>query len=280
MCRGLLATVVLVVAPHITGAQSESPRVASDSSSVAPTASAPWVTRNDLLWLGGATLATVAIAPLDHPIAREFDEPHWKNSRDLRHLAGDVAFFGSDGPFLASAIVATASAVTGATGLRRFAVHNMEAIALATIITGVGKGISGRALPGVAAKHAFSLGRGFHDSNGPFVSFPSGHTAAAFAMAATIAGEVQRTGSSRAKLVRWVSFGAATAVGVARVAQRMHWPSDLPLAAAIGTWSGDAVDVHADDNSGFGALLRGFSVAPAAGGRVFIGWTAHASAAR
>jgi membrane-associated phospholipid phosphatase len=239
-------------------------------------ATAPWVTRRDAIRLGVAAAATLSLAPLDKPIAEEFAEPHWKDNRRIHHIAGDVAFLGGSGPFVGSAAVAAAGTVVGPPALRRFAVHNMEAIALATIVNGVGKGIAGRALPGVQTKHAFEMWRGFHEGNGPFVSFPSGHTAAAFAMATTISGELKHVDSTYATLIGGIAFGAATAVGVARVVQRVHWLSDLPVAAVIGTWSGRVVQQHSKDSGRASSLLRGLFVGRDAD-RVRMGWSLRAS---
>jgi membrane-associated phospholipid phosphatase len=247
-----------------------------DSSAAVSGEPTPWVSRRDLLSLGGAIAATAALAPLDRPISQEFAEPRWKQSRRLHHIAGDVAFLGGDGPFVSSAVILAAGTAAGSPALTRFAVHNMEAIALATAITGIGKGISGRALPGVATRHAFELGRGFHDANGPFVSFPSGHTAAAFAMAATVSGELHFADSANATMISRLAFGAAAAVGVARVVQRMHWPSDLPLAVVIGTWSGRTVQAHANERGKVGAVLRGLTVGRSPGGRTQLGWSSLA----
>ncbi len=166
----------------------------------------------------------------------------------------------------------------GGSKLQRFALHNMEAIALATVLTGIGKGITGRALPDVSTNHSFQWGRGFHDANGPFVSFPSGHTAAAFAMASTVVGEFATGDSAHAGLIRRASYGLAAAVGVARVAQRVHWTSDLPLAAMIGVWSGRTVQSHAGGSGKVSALLRGLTLSPGAGGRVRLGWSGTAAA--
>jgi membrane-associated phospholipid phosphatase len=234
-----------------------------------------WATRHDGLLLGVAIVATVGLTPLDRPTEREFAEPHWQ-SHLVRDAAGRVASLGGQGPFVASAMIAGATDIAGPAGLKRFAVHNMEAIALATVVTGVAKGIAGRALPGVNTKHAFELGRGFHDANGPFVSFPSGHTAAAFAMAATISGELRHADCARATLLGDVAFGAAAAVGVARVVQRVHWLSDLPLAAAIGTWSGRVVQAHANDSGRAALILRGLSVARDPQG-LRLGWSLRAT---
>ena len=249
--------------------------LAVDSSLVIRRPPAPWVTRGDAVAFGVAAAATLGLAQLDQPILGELDEPQFRNSRQLHHIAGDVAFLGGDGPFIGSALLFAAFPSGHGDAVRHFAAHNMEAIALATVITGVAKGITGRALPGVDAKHKFEWGRGFHEGNGPFVSFPSGHTAAAFAMAATISGEISDT--TKTVLVDRIAFSTAAAVGVARVIQRVHWPSDLPLAAVIGTWSGRVVQRHSAHSGRIGGLLRGLTLAPDGSGRAEIGWSSLAA---
>ncbi|MFQ6045835.1 MAG: phosphatase PAP2 family protein [Gemmatimonadales bacterium] len=69
-------------------------------------------------------------------------------------------------------------------------------------------------------------------------SLPSGHTAAAFAVATSywlVAGEDRRTAKA-------VALGTAVGVGVLRVVARRHFPSDVVAGAALGV--GTAIVVH------------------------------------
>lgn len=66
-------------------------------------------------------------------------------------------------------------------------------------------------------------------------SFPSGHTAQAFSLASVIAESYDE---------RWVdltSYGIATLVGLARVEQGAHFPSDVLAGAIIGTVVGKSI---------------------------------------
>lgn len=60
-------------------------------------------------------------------------------------------------------------------------------------------------------------------------SFPSGHAAAAFALAASLFFVNRRAGA-------WF-FGAATLVALGRVFVGVHWPSDIVFGAALGALS-------------------------------------------
>lgn len=268
--RLILAGVLL--APCVVRAQT--PASSSDSSAQpAAPANAPWVTRRDFVDLGIAAGATVALAPLDRSISAEFAEPHWEDSRRVRRVTANVAFFGGDGPVVLSSVLYLGSTVLHADAIERAALHNIEAIVLAAGVTGIAKGVFGRALPGVHAAHSFSFGRGFHDDNGPFVSFPSGHTSAAFAMAVTLTGEIGEARPDLASRLQPLLLAGAGAVGVARVIQRVHWPSDLPLAVVIGMWSGRVVESHTHRSGVVSSALRGLTIAPGEGGRELVGWS-------
>lgn len=235
--------------------------------------SAAWVTRRDVEMGVAALGATAALAPFDHRISNEFTEPGWGRGSKRQRAAGDVAALGGRGPFLVSGVALAVGTAVDLPFFTRLALHNVEAIALGGGLAGLIRGFTGRALPNVSTNEQFSFGRGFHDDNGPYVSFPSGHTTAAFAMAATISGEVRRASPPIAPIVTPTVFTLATAVGLARVAQRDHWPTDLPLAMAIGIWSGEAVQAHGGGRGLLARAVSGITAVPTVGGRTFVGWS-------
>ncbi len=64
-------------------------------------------------------------------------------------------------------------------------------------------------------------------------SFPSGHTSAAFAVATVLA--------KRHPKQKWLYYGLAAAVGIARIRKSAHFPSDVLVGAAIGIDAGNNV---------------------------------------
>lgn len=72
-------------------------------------------------------------------------------------------------------------------------------------------------------------------------SWPSGHTAVAFALATSYALSVSREGGPAWR--RWAALIAAAGVGSLRVAAARHFPSDVVGGAAVGVLS--AVGIHA-----------------------------------
>jgi membrane-associated phospholipid phosphatase len=260
---------------------------AQNSQAASPVTTRPWVTKGDAVAGALAVLATVAIAPLDATAARKLQEQQFQQSEDLQSTARQLAFVGGPGPFVVGAGLFVAGRLARMPRLADAGLHMTEAVLLAASFTGLGKGIFGRALPNVSVDHPgdFQAFRGFHRDNGPFVAFPSGHTAASFAVAAVVTGEVDRWNPELARIVAPIAYGGAGLVGLARMYQNVHWASDLPVAAAIGTWSGLTViarshtkrqqaDMHTRDlPDGLIDVLRSTSVVPIAGHGAALSWS-------
>jgi membrane-associated phospholipid phosphatase len=272
---------VLLAAGSVFSAATLAPCLgAQDSHGDSTRITRAWVTKADAVAGAFAVLATIAIAPLDARTARVLQEKRLQGSDDLQHTARDFAFLGGPGPFVIGAGLYAAGRLTRMPRLASGALHMTEAVLLAASITGLGKGFSGRALPSVNDSNPenFQFGRGFHDRNGPFVSFPSGHAAASFAMAAALTSEAELWHPGLARIVGPIAYGSAGFVGLARMYQNDHWASDLPLAVAIGTWSGLTVvarahpkyakrsDTRTDDPGFLLEMLRSTTVVPVAGG--------------
>ena len=243
---------------------------------VRPAKSPPWVTRRELSGAAISVVATVLVAPLDKPVAGELQTAEWQKDEPLHSASQALAFAGGPGPFVLGAGLFTVGKLTRIPVLSGAGMHITASVLLAAALTGLGKGIAGRALPGVKTSEAFQWGRGFHSGNGPFVSFPSGHTAAAFAVASALTGEAAawRPGSER--YVGPVAYLTASAVAMARLYQHVHWVSDLPLAAAIGTWSGLSVESHVHPSrhtSSIAWVLQSTTIQRMPNGGTMVGWS-------
>lgn len=106
---------------------------------------------------------------------------------------------------------------------RQIAVDGLESeIIAAGLVTPALKLVTGRSRPRT------DLGASdFHPFNGG-ESFPSGHTTAAFALAASIAAHDDR------KWVKGLAYGVASLVGYARIVHDAHFVSDVTAGAFIG----------------------------------------------
>ena len=116
-----------------------------------------------------------------------------------------------------------------------------EALANGVVVYSVLKAATQRPRPLVGDRR----GRFFDGGN----SFPSAHTFHAWALAAVISNQY-----SDKPAVRFVAYGLATAVGLARVAARKHFPSDVLVGGALGYGVGRYVyRVNRPDLAGGGA---------------------------
>lgn len=183
---------------------------------------------------GVAALAGVMVASWDGDVraARRTDAGVLPYDA-LRRPAELGRWYGASDTHAVAALAAAVGSL-GAVGLVRrdtylfgTAALAAESVAFAVAVTGVVKVAAGRDRPladkGPHSFHPFSAG-----ANGTGFSLPSGHTAAAFALATTLSRRYPRW---------WVVLPAYTvAAGIAaqRVDAGAHWASDTVVGAAIG----------------------------------------------
>jgi len=112
-----------------------------------------------------------------------------------------------------------------------------EAALSSAILTTVMKDLTRRLYPAdVPMNGNFSdtwFKKDWTDWKGGIGAFPSGHTSAAFAVAAVFAKRY-----SNRRWVRWVAYGLAGLVGFSRISLESHFPSDVFLGAVLGYASG------------------------------------------
>ncbi|MBX6363806.1 MAG: phosphatase PAP2 family protein [Gemmatimonadetes bacterium] len=190
------------------------------------TAPARWGARE---WLAiptataGLAALSLADARVDHFVDR--DRRGFKNT-----LLNTIEPLGAE----ASIPIVVATYVAGIAldrpGLRRTGVEAAaSSVAAAGVITPLLKKAVGRARP---RQH---LGSHHFDPFGGDVSFPSGHTTQAFAIASVFAAEAHPLWA------RIAAYGLASGVGVARMYHGAHFASDVAGGALIGTLVGRGV---------------------------------------
>jgi len=190
--------------------------------------------RKDVVPLFALAAATTALIIADEPI------------RDgVQRFAGKHAWVGDIAPVLAEAGglagLGTAGAFFGVglifTDHRARDTGYLAASALLQcfVVDGFLKAMAGRRRPSVADGEDHWYGptglfkrfeAGMSDS---YVSFPSGHTAAAFSLATVVALQYRHSG--------WVPVAAytiAAGVGLSRLAMDRHWASDVAVGALVG----------------------------------------------
>jgi membrane-associated phospholipid phosphatase len=181
----------------------------------------------------------VLLAPLDAYVAGQLQDSTLQAHGVLRGLAASARFMGFPG----SAILGTSAYLAGRLGdmprVAALGLHGTEAVVLSFAFVWTGKNLVGRARPDEDPDDPFNFGlaRGIRGGD-PFQSFPSGHTAAAFAAAAAVTAETREIWPEATPLVGPALYFGALLVGVSRMYHNRHWASDVVAGAAIGTFSG------------------------------------------
>lgn len=183
---------------------------------------------SDWLWAGGAVGLGCAIYAADPAIDRWVQE-HRGSGSDA--VASTIAPLGRE--VLAVGLLATAGAsfVSDDPRVRRTALLGGEALLFTFVAHTAISTVAGRERP------EDGQGSSAWDGPGGGDSFPSGHTAAAFAVAAVVAHEWEA--------VPWAApaaYGTATLVGLARIGAGAHWTSDVYAGALLGLAMGYAVE--------------------------------------
>ncbi|HVF40859.1 MAG TPA: phosphatase PAP2 family protein [Gemmatimonadaceae bacterium] len=198
----------------------------------------PLFTAKDAAMLGGFTLATAAIAPVDKYLTVQLRQPARQANRLLNRSATGFRIFGHPGTLIIGTSLYVVGRIDGQRRVQDLGLHSVEALLLSAAVTGSIKSLAGRARPYVDSTNStsFSLGRGFKSDD--YRSFPSGHTALAFAFASVVSSETVRWWPQSRWLVGSVMYGGATLSGLSRIYDNQHWASDVVMGAAIGTLTG------------------------------------------
>lgn len=185
--------------------------------------------KDDWVDFGIATFAVVGTAALiDQPVRKAMIRHHGSNKymRRIEPFGAEYSVGVLGGFYLAGVALDNDKAVS-------VAQDGLAASIIASgIITPALKLTIGRSRPrDNAGRYDF---RPFSGS----VSFPSGHTTQAFAVASVISAHYDNL------LVDTAAYGVAAAVGLARVYHDAHYTSDVVAGAIIGTMVGHSVVEH------------------------------------
>lgn len=189
------------------------------------------------------------IADLDADQVWAFDRFATRRWSDRAAAASDIGGYGmAAAPLLL--LAETGSRMDGGELLMMYG----ETVLLQQAVVGLLKSAVGRPRPYVYNDDP-RIDPGYKQSRFAVRSFPSGHTATAFA-AAVFTGEVYaklNPGKSSRHWVRGAGLAAAAATGWLRVASGRHFLSDVVAGAVIGSLAGWAVPrLHEVDGGGAG----------------------------
>jgi membrane-associated phospholipid phosphatase len=172
----------------------------------------------------GATAATATLFLVDRPVhdfLRRHRSPALDGVAKVFRQLGTAEAFG-----VASAGVLGAGLVSGDGDVKRAGVRMVASFVVTAGTTTILKHLIGRSRP-EARKGAFDFDP-FADGQ---VSLPSGHTAIAFALATSLADDIDEPVATVAL------YAIAAGTAWSRLNDERHWPSDVLAGALIGTTS-------------------------------------------
>jgi len=245
--------------------QSNAPR---DSSRVSKT----FFTRHDAILTGVAIAGTVFISQYDERIERWAQSPHVQGDQS-QHDVVDATTHVNETPLTIAALLTYGvGRIGGWKNVTDIGLHVSEAMVLTDVISETIRGPIGRKRPRVAEGDAFQFQfwRGFTDFGNR--AFPSLHSAAAFAMASSVTGEVWERDPKAAKIVGPILYTAALIPGLTRIYLDQHWASDIASGAFVGSLLGAKVVhyAHSHRQSKLDRVLSGAMILPNGSGGVLV----------
>jgi membrane-associated phospholipid phosphatase len=207
--------------------------------------------RSDLGYGLGMLGLTLVAMHNDTWLTHESTEADSRGERRLARAAQPLGNLGIVGPTIAVGYLAARLGNRPATAdaIRRIAISTAAAGATTIAL----KAVVGRSRPSEAPDDS--------DDARPFsghTSFPSGHTALAFALARSLDRETD------ARWIPAVAYPVAALVGWSRVRSESHWTSDVVVGAALGMWTADKMETLARHR--WASRRLGFEIAPRPGG--------------
>lgn len=196
-------------------------------------------TAADVVLLGAFAAGTVALFPLDRRVMSSVRDSARLHSLRAQKGARAFGFLGSYGTFIVGGALYATGRLADEPRLVRLAAHGGTAMATSLLATGVLKTTLGRARPSVSADtnpRDFRLFRGW--TADAYQAFPSGHSSLAFAVAAAATAEIHGWNRDATWITAPLLYGGATLVGLSRMYEDRHWPTDILAGAAIGTFAG------------------------------------------
>lgn len=217
------------------------PAVAQSADS-ARLAQRPVFTRHDALVASALVAGAVALMPVDDWLRTRVEQRSVQSSASAHTIANDFSLLGDPGTVILSVGTYAVGRLAGSHTVSDVGLHATEALLMSAAATELVKGVAGRNRPYLQRADAddYLFLNGF--TGGGFTSFPSGHTSAAFSLAAVADEEGSVHWPHAARIVTPVAYGLASLVGLSRIYKDRHWMSDVAVGALVGEYSGLIVE--------------------------------------
>ena len=201
--------------------------------------------KRDLVTTGIAVVSSVAVSAFDLRIA------HWARSSGVQGDSSRREFIeeltrANETPMMLAALATYGvGRVAGMHTTADVGLHTLEALVLTTGVSQVVRGVLGRTRPRASLEDPFLFKpftgfRGFETR-----SYPSLHTAASFAAATALVGEIHLRRPSAVKVAAPLLYTAALVPPMTRIYLDQHWMSDIVAGAFVGALLGSRVVSYA-----------------------------------
>jgi hypothetical protein len=264
----MIAVLISSTALSTTLLAAQDANVRADSGRVDKT----FFTRRDAILTGVAIVGTVGVMQFDERITRWSQTPSVQGSSS-RHDLVDALTHVNETPLTIGAILTYGvGRIGGWNNVTDIGLHWTEAMVLTDAVSELIRGPVGRVRPRLSQDDAFKFqfGKGFTDFGNR--AFPSLHSAAAFATAAALVGEVRERKPGATWVAAPLLYGAALVPGLTRIYLNQHWASDIASGAFVGTLLGAKVVHygHTHGRSKIDRFLMGTMIVPDGNGRVLV----------
>ena len=220
--------------------------------------------KRDLVATGIAIVGTAAVSSVDLRVA------HWSRSSGVqgdssrRDLVDEMTRLNETPLMLAALATYGVGRVAGWNTTADVGLHTLEALVLTTTVSQVVRGVTGRTRPRVSREDPFVFKPGTGFRGFETRSFPSLHTAAAFATATALVGEIRERRPSATKVAAPLLYTAAMVPGLTRVYLDQHWASDIVAGAFVGALLGSRVVsyAHSHKRNRLDRVLLGLGAVP------------------
>jgi membrane-associated phospholipid phosphatase len=181
---------------------------------------------------------TNPVYEVDRAIASASQSATLQRDRALHAIGATFNWWGGPGVIWFAALLWLGGRAMKRTRLALTGLRGAEAIAVASAISGIAKGLAGRARPFVTPGEPWHWNflHGWGDAR--YYSMPSGHTTATIAFAAAIGVASARWAPPARVAMTLGAFATVLLVAFARIYTNQHWFSDVIAGAILGGTTG------------------------------------------
>jgi membrane-associated phospholipid phosphatase len=228
--------------------------------------------KRDLGVAGIAVAGSAVTSAFDLRIARWARSPGVQGDSARHDLVEQLTRANETPMMLAALATYGVGRVAGLHTTADVGLHTLEALVLTTGVSQVVRGVLGRTRPRASLDDPFRFKPFSGFSGFETRSYPSLHTAASFAAASALVGEIRERRPGAVKVAAPLLYTAAMVPPLTRIYLDQHWASDIVAGAVVGALLGSRVVsyAHAHGRTRMERALLGVAALPDGSGGVML----------